>query len=112
MTGAELQQAFLARGWVRGAGGELYFNGMQTTGHPHLHMRIATLATGTLPRVGGDIRLGVCMLAYSDGGRGRTFISEAGDRVNLRWRQLAQECPMTPAVRDEFAWIIDYFTSG
>lgn len=112
MMPADIRDAFEDRGWKSRSGGELYFNGLGTTSHPHLHLQIASLRTGTRPREGGDIRLAVTMLAYSDGKHGKTFIKGAGETVVSNWSALAKSCPMSPSVRDEFAWIIDYFTSG
>lgn len=112
MMPSDIRDAFIRRGWQSRAGGELYFNGLGTTAHPHLHLQIASLRSGTRPQEGRDIRVSVCMLAYSDGRRGKTFISHDGDTVANNWSALAKSCPMSAAVRDEFAWIIDYFTSG
>lgn len=112
MMPEEIKQAFVKRGWVKGAGGDLYFNGSKTTAHPHLHLKTSSIHSGLRPMVGRDIRLAVCMLAYSDGQRGRTFLSEAGERVSAGWRDVAARCPMSEATAAEFFWIMSYFTEG
>jgi hypothetical protein len=108
----DISAAFRARGWVRGSGGDLYYNGRNSTDHPHLHLRIN--GRGTV-RVGRDIRLAVTMLAWSDGMQGRggggwTYIRDA--QVNdANWRQ-NQPPVNTVAVINEFLWIMDYFANG
>lgn len=108
----QIKRAFMDRGWVKGAGGDLYYNGNRTTAHPHLHLRTSSIHAGPRPMVGRDIRLAVCMLAFSDGQRGRTFISNEGATVTPGWRDVAARCPMSQATAAEFGWIMSYFTEG
>jgi hypothetical protein len=108
----DISAAFRARGWVRGAGGDLYYNGRNSSDHPHLHLRINGRNT---VREGRDIRLAVTMLAWSDGmqgagGGGRTYIRDA-TVIDPNWRQ--NQPPVNyVAVAREFGWIMDYFTTG
>lgn len=111
MLPTDISDAFRARGWVRGAGGDLYFNGSRTTAHPHLHLQLG----GPRPRVGGDIRLAVGMLAHSggaQGGGGTTFIRNQGDWIRPNWSHDCRGLVMNPATREEFAWILGYFVYG
>ena len=112
MLPSDIRDKFVQRGWQKRSGGDLYFNGYRTTAHPHLHLQTASLRTGTRPREDGDIRLGVAMLAYSVGNRGKTFIKNGGDTVVGSWAALGKSCPMNPETRREYDWIMDYFTSG
>ena len=112
MMSDDVAAAFRARGWIRGAGGDLYYNGHGSTQHPHLHLRINGRST---VRVGRDIRLAVVMLAWSDGqqgqgGGGWTYI-RAGNIVDQNWRR-NQPTVDGGAVVEEFAWIMDYFANG
>jgi hypothetical protein len=111
MTRDAVSRAFQARGWVRGAGGDLYFNGLRTSAHPHLHARIGNFG---MVRVGRNIQLAVSMLAWSDGmqgqgGGGRTYI-RGGEVSDRNWQLNAP--PVNTAVHTEFMWIMDYFTTG
>ncbi|MCO6381101.1 MAG: hypothetical protein JXQ91_19785 [Vannielia sp.] len=111
----EVQDAFLRRGWKSGAGGDLYYNGARTTDHPHLHMRLSNIHGGPRPNVGGDIRMGVTMLAFSGGpggGGGTTFISNNGDTVRPGWKAIAGPLAMNGSIREEFGWVMDYFVNG
>ncbi len=115
MSPHEIQAAFQRRGWVSGAGGDLYFNGARTTTHPHLHLRIANIHAGLRPEQGGDIRIAVTMLAHSGGaagGGGTTFISNNGDTVRRPWIPAAAGLAMSPGTREELGWIMDYFVNG
>jgi hypothetical protein len=115
MAPSDVREAFKRRGWAPRAGGDLYFNGHGTSAHPHLHLQLSSIRSGLRPSEGGDIRIAVCMLAFSEGPRGprgKTFIDGYGNNVARDWSTLAQAAPMSGTVRDEFAWIIDYFTSG
>lgn len=112
MMPSDIRDRFLDRGWQSRSGGELYFNGFRTTTHPHLHLQIASLRSGTRPRIGGDLRMAVTMLAYSDGRHGKTFIRDNGNTVVNNWAALGQTCPMNNETREEFAWIMDYFAFG
>jgi hypothetical protein len=108
----DISKKFRDRGWVRGSGGDLYYNGNSTTEHPHLHLRIRGQRT---VRVGGDIRLAVSMLAWSDGQQGRggggwTYIRD-GEIHDRNWRR-NQPSVRSGAVIEEFAWIMDYFANG
>jgi hypothetical protein len=111
MTRDAVSRAFRARGWVRSAGGDLYYNGLRTTTHPHLHVQIGNYG---MVRVGRNIQLAVSMMAWSDGrqgqgGGGRTYILD-GEVNDPNWQQNAP--PVNSAVHTEFMWIMDYFTTG
>jgi hypothetical protein len=110
MSRSDLFDAFRRRGWVKQSA-ELFFDGTRFAEHPHLHMRLARD-----PRVmrGRDIRLGVGMLAFSDGQQGRggggtTFISD-GEVTRRDPLLLRGRC--NDAMWDELTWIYDYFTTG
>ena len=47
---------------VRSAGGDLYYNGLRTTTHPHLHVQIGNYG---MVRVGRNIQLAVSMMAWT-----------------------------------------------
>lgn len=108
----DVARAFRDRGWAPGAGGALYYNGNRTTAHPHLHLQINGYNT---VRVGGDIRLAITMLSWSDGlqgqgGGGWTYIS-GGNVRDYNWRRNQPQIN-SGAVIEEFAWIMDYFANG
>jgi hypothetical protein len=112
MASDDISRAFQHRGWVRGAGGDLYYNGEgQSTTHPHLHLRIDG-RNFPVPE-GGDIRGAVTMLAWSDGrqgqgGGGRTYIRD-NRVIDSNWHK---HQPSVAVVVDEFGWIMDYFANG
>lgn len=76
----EIKTRFRRRGWVWSSG-SLYYNGNNTTAHPHLHILIDGQNTVRAPdasadaddyrRAAGDIRGAVTMIAYSDGMQGQ-----------------------------------------
>lgn len=106
----DIQRAFTARGWKRGAGGHLYFNGLGTATHPHLHL----ILSGPRPLVGRDVRLAVGMLAWSFG---QQHLGVANPRYiwndgNAHDRNAAAPPQGNPAVVAEWQWIMNYFTQG
>ena len=113
MLPTDVSYAFRNRGWKPRAGGDLYFDGLGGTNHPHLHLR---LSSQSLVRIDGDIRMAVKMLAWSDGGQGRggggiTFIRD-GDVIRQQWQAHMQNARMNASMAEEFAYIMDYFTAG
>jgi hypothetical protein len=112
MTPTEIKDAFVARGWVKRAGGDLYYDGHGGAAHPHLHLQTSSIHAGPRPQIGGDLRLAVCMLAFSDGRGGTTFVSNYGETVAPDWQVRAAQCPMSAPVHAEFSWIMSYFTEG
>lgn len=110
LSRAQCSDGFVRRGWVRGAGGDLYFDGVGGANHPHLHLRIA--GTGG-PR---DIRAGVSLLAWSDGNQGRggggtTFIHNGSVTITV-WQPFIASKNMNGNMGEEFAYIMGYFTLG
>jgi hypothetical protein len=110
MTRSDIADAFGARGW-QGRSGEYFFDGRGGTLHPHLHMRFQGQST---VREGRDIRLAITMLAWSDGrqgqgGGGQTYIS-GGEVTQRDWKAKVGLC--NPAMAEELAWVMSYFTMG
>jgi hypothetical protein len=110
MLSHEVINVFETRGWKSSAG-SLYFNGIGTTAHPHLHLVIGR----TMPRVNRDVRIAVQMLAWSDGGQdrgggGRTFIAD--EQVRDNWNDQLRYCRTNASMARELLWIMDYFTKG
>jgi hypothetical protein len=104
-TADGVADVFKVRGWVRGAGGDLYFNGNRTTDHPHLHLK---LNTGIKIALNGDVRGAVNMLAWSDGGQGmggggRTFV--AGGALKANADTQIGLCNLNAAMANEVAFI-------
>ncbi len=112
MSPTDIKDGFIARGWVRGAGGDLYYNGQGGAVHPHLHLQTSSINSGPRPQIGGDIRMGVCMLAFSNGLRGTTFVSNDGDTIVPDWQGVAAGCNMSAPVAAEFGWIMSYLAEG
>ena len=111
LTSYDVFDAFRKRGWVKGAGGELYFDGHGKTDHPHLHLRVKQ----GMHLPGKDIRMNVAMLAYSDGkqgqgGGGKTYILNGELRIKF-WRPDAEKME-NKALYDEFTYIMGYYTEG
>lgn len=112
MTSSEVRHVFEQRGWRSNIGGDLYFNGNQTTAHPHLHMLLSSYER---PRLGRDVRISIRMLAWSAGNGGVNFNSNAlADDFQARgdWQTRRTNCGMNQAMQAEVNWIMSYFTEG
>lgn len=101
---------YKTRGWVRGAGGDLYFNGNRTADHPHLHLKLNTSVKIAL---NGDVRGAVTMLAWSDGrqgqgGGGRTIV--AGGAAYSNAQTTIGLCNMNAEMAGECTFILGGLT--
>jgi len=112
LSRSQCSDGFKSRGWVKGnmGGGDLYFDGNGGNQHPHFHL---TINGDGGPR---DIRAGVSMLAWSDGGQhlgggGTTYIHNANVMIRV-WQPHIQTKNMNANMTEEFAYIMSYFTQG
>lgn len=114
MFQTDVSDAFEGRGWNRQSGGQLYLDGNGGRLHPHLHLSVVAIPGTSDGR--REIRMGVSMLAWSDGrqgsgGGGITYIFQGRPTINA-WRADIVNRGMNANMAAEFEWIMSYHTEG